>query len=131
MLEMTWIEDANYLTPVELELINKAIVLSNSVVKEAKNRVNADLKQQYLYMLDALASVRPDATIIAAAILYPYVNYADLTIDAIREELGLEVAKVVAGVVKMAAIGNFAQYKNSQSGTSDYEQLRKMLCLLN
>lgn len=127
MLEMPWIEDANYLSPDDLELINQALVLSTSVVKPARNSVGADLKQQYLIMNQALTSIRPDATIIAGAILYPYVNYADLTIDSIRDELGDDVAKLVSGVVKMAAIGNFAQYKNSHSGSSDYEQLRKML----
>jgi GTP pyrophosphokinase len=127
MLDMQWIEDASYLAPAELELINKALVLSAKFAGSAKNSVGADLKEQYNLMLASLAVIRPDASIIMGAILYPYVNYSDLTIDDIKEELGSDIAKIVAGVVKMAAIGNFAQYKNTQSGTGDYEQLRKML----
>ena len=127
MQQMEWIQDAAYLSAAETELINEAIVLTKSVANLPKNNVGGDLQQQYLLMLDALVSIRPDATIIAAAILYPYVNYADLTIESIRDIMGSEVAKLVAGVVKMAAIGNFAKYKDSNNSSADYEQLRKML----
>ncbi|MEE3002869.1 MAG: RelA/SpoT family protein [Pseudomonadota bacterium] len=124
MQQMQWLEDANYLRPTELELINKALVLVNNTSFEVKNPVFSDLHEQYVFMLEALATIRPDVSIITAAIVYPYVNYADLTLDTIRSELGDEIAKIVAGVIKMSAIGNFAKYKSSND---DYEQLRRML----
>lgn len=127
MRQMEWIHDASYLSSEEIDNINAAILLTKQANNSALNAVGGGLEQQYLLMLSALTSVRPDSSIIIAAILYPYVNYGDLSMEVVSESMGTEIAKLVAGIVKMAAIGNFAQYKQHNDNHEDHEQLRKML----
>lgn len=127
MRQMQWMHDATYLSSQERDNINAAILLTKQADSRARNRVNGDLEQQYVRMLSALEAIGPDSSIIIAAILYPYVNYADLSMEVVCESMGAEIAKLVAGTVKMAAIGNFAQYKQDSDNDYSHEQLRKML----
>ena len=84
-----------------------------------------------LEMAQILAELQQDETTITAAILYRSVRERKLDLDSVRKEFGKEIARLIDGVLQMAAIGtrkNPRMEANPLAGDgSQIENIRRML----
>ena len=84
-----------------------------------------------LEMAEILAELKLDRETLIAAILYRSVREAKLTAKAVEEQFGTAVAKLIKGVIRMAAISKLSNHTNdSVIGLESKEQadnVRKML----
>ena len=85
-----------------------------------------------LEMAEILVELRLDSEALIASILYRSVRESRVTLDALREEFGDEVAKLVEGVLRMAAINETDTSRTRVLGQTDdqVENVRKMLLAL-
>lgn len=93
---------------------------------------NADISSLYIgmEMSQVLAELRMDASSIIAAILYRPVREGRLALSKVEEEFGDEIAKLIDGVLKMAAITQSqtaSRMKVLGQNEAQVEHLRKML----
>lgn len=123
---LSWQSKYAYLSDEDVRLVNNAIDITDGIITTRRNQVGGDLFEQSKNMLDTLANVRADAYLIAACVLYPFFRSADLPLDLIREQLGDQVADLLASTRKMTAIKDLVNVQRA-SGDEDFEQLRKMI----
>lgn len=85
-----------------------------------------------LEMAEILVELRLDSEALIASILYRSVRESRVTLDFLRAEFGDEVAKLVEGVLRMAAINETDTSRTRVLGQSDdqVENVRKMLLAL-
>lgn len=85
-----------------------------------------------LDMAEILAELHLDSETLIAAILYRAVREGRLSLDVLRTEFGDGVAKLVEGVLRMAAISQMDTTRTRVLGQSDdqVENVRKMLLAL-
>lgn len=111
--------------PADLELIRNAAMLAELAGADTATESGESCIQQGLAVADILADLELDHFTLAAAIVSESVQYSDLSIDDIREQLGDTVANLVIGVERMGAINNLSSrnlYTRMQM-----ENIRKML----
>jgi GTP pyrophosphokinase len=115
------------------ETLKAAVVLGKQLSDEAVvNRTywSVDSIQMGLEMAQILMDLRLDTESLVAAILYRAVREGRLPINRVEREFGPEVAKLIDGVLRMAAI---SAIQNSSSETvlgqreAQVDNLRKML----
>ncbi len=118
------------------ERIRRACELSWEVEQRARasNTVWAG-RNSYLTgleMAEILVELRLDSEALIASILYRSVWESRVTLDALREEFGDEVAKLVEGVLRMAALNETDTSRTRVLGQTDdqVENVRKMLLAL-
>ena len=80
-----------------------------------------------LEMADILAELKLDQATLEAAVLYRAVREGLLSIDAVTKQFGEEVAKLIDGVLQMAAISYPLAPNHGMSQHNQQENLRKML----
>ncbi|UQI39031.1 GTP diphosphokinase [Vreelandella venusta] len=80
-----------------------------------------------LEMADILAELKLDQATLEAAVLYRAVREGLLSIDAVTKRFGEEVAKLIDGVLQMAAISYPLAPNHGMSQHNQQENLRKML----
>ncbi|WP_432696480.1 GTP diphosphokinase [Marinobacterium sp. YM272] len=84
-----------------------------------------------LEMAQILAELNQDQVTLVAAILYRSVREAKLSLNAVREQFGGEVADLINGVLQMAAIGSLKNPRSIENvfgtGVAQVDNLRKML----
>ncbi|MGM0831535.1 GTP diphosphokinase [Halomonas qinghailakensis] len=80
-----------------------------------------------LEMADILAELKLDQTTLEAAVLYRAVREGLLSLDAVTKRFGEEVAKLIDGVLQMAAISYPLAPNHSMGQHNQQENLRKML----
>lgn len=85
-----------------------------------------------LEMAEILAQLRLDSDAIVASILYRPVREGRLSLQSVRDEFGQAVARLVEGVLRMAAINETDTSKTRVLGQShdQVENVRKMLLAL-
>lgn len=85
-----------------------------------------------LDMAEILAELHLDSETLIASILYRAVREARLSLDLVRTEFGEGVAKLIEGVLRMAAISEMDTTRTRVLGQSDdqVENVRKMLLAL-
>ena len=76
-------------------------------------------------MAEILADLDLDQEAIAAAIVYEGTQYADLSLDDIREQLGNGVADLVSGVERMEIMSHMR--KSERHDRIQLDNLRRML----
>jgi GTP pyrophosphokinase len=120
----------------ELDLIRRACVagLEYSKTPSHPERFWSNSKHDTfvigLEMAQILAALDLDEDAIVAAILYRAVREEKVSIDRIRKDFGKDVAKLIDGVVQMAAISSTHKpYKGSVLGQNQgqIDNVRKML----
>lgn len=118
------------------ERIQRACDISWQVEQQARatNTVWAG-RNSYLIgleMAEILVELRLDSAAVIASILYRSVRESRLNLDSLRTEFGEEVAKLVEGVLRMAAINETDTSRTRVLGqTGDQvENVRKMLLAL-
>lgn len=120
---------ASKLPETNLQTIRSACVLSQLAGSDQPTETGESCLQQGLAIADILADLDLDPTTLAAAIVYESVQYADLSLDDIREHLGEKVAKLVDGVQRMNSIRLL--HRQTEQGSSRFQtsqdNIRKML----
>ena len=80
-----------------------------------------------LEMADILADLKLDQATLEAAVLYRAVREGLLSLDGVTKRFGDEVAKLIDGVLQMAAISYPLAPNHGMSQHNQQENLRKML----
>lgn len=110
-----------------LELVRNACTLSQLAGLEHATETGQSCLQQGLAMADLLADLSVDQETLAAAIIFENVHYADLSLDDVEEQLGLNIAKLVKGIEKMGAIQNLQVLSKYPQNKQQIDNIRKML----
>ena len=95
-----------YLTPQDIEKIQRAYDLSNTAHKGAVRRSGEAYIQHPLEVAHLLAGMRIDADGIVSALLHDVVEDTEYSLDDLREQFGPAVATIVDGVTKYNAIAS-------------------------
>lgn len=123
----TWIEHLTTQYPLTLSsLIVNACTLSQLTGEDHPTETGESCLQQGLVMAEILADLELDETTLSAAIILQNVQYAELSISDVREQLGENIATLVTGVLKMNAI-NTVRATSGNYNHHQVENLRKML----
>lgn len=102
-------------------------IASNSIWREGQSSFKIGLD-----MSDILTELHVDEDGIVAAIVYRAVRENQITLNHVRKNFGEDVAKLVQGVLRMAAISNIQFSKKNVLGkqSDQLEQARRMLVAL-
>src|SRR6266852_1641967 len=99
-LEQLLAETRQYLTPQDMEKIQRAFELANRAHMGTLRRSGEPYIQHPLEVALLLADMRIDADSIVAALLHDVVEDTDFTLDELRQQFGDAVANIVDGVTK-------------------------------
>jgi GTP diphosphokinase / guanosine-3',5'-bis(diphosphate) 3'-diphosphatase len=99
-LEDLLAEVRQYLTPHEMETIQRAFYVANQAHMGTLRRSGEPYIQHPLEVALLLADMRIDADSIVAALLHDVVEDTDFTLDQLRRQFGDAVANIVDGVTK-------------------------------
>ncbi|HVB25689.1 MAG TPA: bifunctional (p)ppGpp synthetase/guanosine-3',5'-bis(diphosphate) 3'-pyrophosphohydrolase [Ktedonobacteraceae bacterium] len=99
-LEHLLAETGQYLTPKDLEKIQRAYELANRAHMGVKRKSGEPYILHPLEVALLLADMRIDADGIVAALLHDVVEDTTYSLDELREQFGTEVANIVDGVTK-------------------------------
>ncbi len=80
-----------------------------------------------LSMADVLADLGMDLPSLMASVLYSTVQYGDLSIDVIQEQLGGDVARLIEGVLRMNILSHTSASDKFAQKKSQLDNWRKML----
>src|SRR6266567_5670655 len=97
-------EVRQYLTPHDMEAIQRAYYVANQAHQGALRRSGEPYIQHPLEVALLLAAMRIDAAGIVAALLHDVVEDTHYSLDDLREHFGLAVANIVDGVTKFNAL---------------------------
>jgi GTP pyrophosphokinase len=109
------------------ELIKNACLLCQLTGVEMPTESGASCLQQGLAMAEILIDLGVDAETLASAIIYEAVQYGELTLEDVEENLGSKIAKLVKGVQRMNAISSMREMSSMASQHHQIENVRKML----
>src|SRR5690554_1522055 len=111
-----WLENIRQAYDIkDTDTLEKAILLAKELADEAVlNRTywSIDSMQMGLEMAHILLDLRLDTESITAAILYRAVREGRIPLSRIEDEFGGEVAKLIEGVLRMAAISAIQNSSN-------------------
>ncbi|MBA2648952.1 MAG: GTP diphosphokinase [Legionella sp.] len=110
-----------------LELIRSACTLSQLSESEHATETGQSCLQHGLAMADLLADLEVDEETLVAAIIFESVHHGDLSIEDIEEQLGPNIAKLVAGIEKMSAMHSFQALNKYPQNKHKIDNIRKML----
>ncbi|MGH7862152.1 MAG: HD domain-containing protein, partial [Candidatus Dormibacteraceae bacterium] len=112
---------AEHLKSPDRELVQHAYERA-AIAHSGQRRLSGeDYVEHPLAVASILADLNLDAATLAAALLHDTVEDTELTLAAVREEFGQEVANLVGGVTKLSRI-SFRSDQQLQA-----ENIRKML----
>lgn len=109
----------------DISLIQQACVLGQLAGEDQPTPSGESCLSQGLAMAEILSDLHLDIESIAAAIVYSSVHYSDLSIDDVKDHLGPQVAKLVAGVSQLDVIRSLQV--NQEYNRTHIENIRKML----
>ncbi|MEM1244226.1 MAG: RelA/SpoT family protein, partial [Pseudomonadota bacterium] len=124
-----WFEHvAHNRSAADIEFLRSAFALAELAGEGHATFTGVPVIQNALAMADIVDNLQLDVETIAATLLYPCVEYADLAIADIAEQLGANIAKLIHDVKSMQAIRQFYLLsKQSLQSHSQIDNLRKML----
>src|SRR5690606_28603650 len=130
-----WLEHIATLDPgVDREGLRKACEFARDAeqhAKEGQNRwvENASSFRTGLEIAEILADLKLDQESLVAAVIYRAVREGKATLEQVTERFGTEVAKLIEGVLRMAAISASVNPRDTTVFNSQVqvENLRKML----
>lgn len=111
----------------DLELIRTACTLSQLAGLDHATETGESCLQQGLATADILADLEVDQETLAAAIIYESVHYAELSLDDVEEQLGINISRLVKGIEKMNAISNLQSLNKYPQSKHQIDNVRKML----
>lgn len=80
-----------------------------------------------LAMAEVLTDLNMDLASINAALVFSSVQYAELSLDVIEEQLGSDIARLVKGVLRMNALSTGSGQTKVSQKKSQLDNWRKML----
>ncbi|HET8912004.1 MAG TPA: bifunctional (p)ppGpp synthetase/guanosine-3',5'-bis(diphosphate) 3'-pyrophosphohydrolase [Ktedonobacteraceae bacterium] len=110
-------ETRAYLSPMEMEKIQRAYELANQAHKGVLRRSGEPYILHPLEVALLLADMRIDADGIVAALLHDVVEDTDSSLNDLREHFGDAVSKIVDGVTKFDAITTLPESVTPESGS--------------
>ena len=111
----------------DLDLIRSACTLSQLAGQDHATETGESCLQQGLAMADILADLEVDQETLAAAIIFESVNYAELSLDDVEEQLGAQIARLVRGIKKMSAMPSLQALDKYPQNKHQLDNVRKML----
>jgi len=111
----------------DLALIRNACTLSQLAGHDSTAETGESCLQHGLAIADILADLEVDQETLAAAIIYESVQYTELSIDDVAEQLGPNIARLVKGIKKMSAMSNLQALDKYSQNKQQLENVRKML----
>lgn len=126
-----WFEEIAARHPApELDLIRRAYVLASRAHAEQKRSSGEPYILHCLAVAKLLSDLRMDSETLAAALLHDVPEDTEITMDEIRQEFGVAVARLVDGVTKLTQIEHLDGQKRRALHTlkeeAKAESLRKM-----
>jgi GTP pyrophosphokinase len=80
-----------------------------------------------LAMAEIIADLGMDLSSVLAALLFTTVQYAELSLDLIEEQLGGDIARLIKGVMRMNNLSSFSSNTKISQKKSQLDNWRKML----
>ncbi|GCF07480.1 RelA/SpoT family protein [Dictyobacter arantiisoli] len=111
-------ETRQYLTPEDMEKIQRAYDLAHRAHKGALRRSGEPYIQHPLEVALLLAGMRIDADGIVSALLHDVVEDTEYSLEDLREQFGSSVAHIVDGVTKFDTLAGTKPAKSGQEGAS-------------
>lgn len=108
-LEYLLAETREYLTPQDMEKIQRAYELASKAHRGVVRRSGEPYIQHPLEVALLLADMRIDADGIVAALLHDVVEDTNYTLEELRQQFGPAVASIVDGVTKFDALADRAK----------------------
>ncbi len=133
-----WLEQLQDLTEIDdVDEVQRACEIAKLAQEKAEGSDDAwaeNFLNSYhtgLEMAQILADLHSDQETLIASILYRSVREKKLPIERVRKKFGKPVAKLIMGVLQMAAIGSRKNPRIDESvlgsGTAQMDNIRKML----
>ncbi len=115
-------------TESKLRLVRHALALSQLTGEKVQTPFGKNCLQQGLVMADLLLDLSLDEETICAALVYNSFYYAELSKHTIADQLNENVAKLLAGVLKMGNVNHFPNQDYVKH--KQLENFRKMLLVI-
>lgn len=110
-----------------LDKIKHACTLVELTDEEHTTPTGESCLQSGLAIAEILLDLEVDPETLSAAIIYNSVQYADLPLEDVEEQLGKNVARLVLAVKRMEAVGRIQELKELGTAHQQVDNLRKML----
>jgi GTP pyrophosphokinase len=111
----------------ELQIVRNACILAGLTGEHHPTPSGTSCLQEGLATAEIMFPLKPDAYSLAAAIVYSSVEYADVDIEDIHQQLGNEVASLISGVQRMSEIQAMQGTNYQQYSHRHIDNIRKML----
>ncbi len=111
-------------SPTEIAPIREACALIQTNCDGLTTPIQLDYINHSLEIANLLFSLKLDHDSIVAAILYPALQYSELTINDITEQFSAQVTKLLQGALQMDAFDNL---QNNTTANSHIDNYRRML----
>ncbi|GJM07522.1 MAG: GTP pyrophosphokinase [marine bacterium B5-7] len=111
----------------QLNLIRQACILSQLSGSQHPTFGGFSCLQRGLEIADLLLQIGADHEAMAAAVVYDAVQYADLPVEDVAEQLGDRVARLVQGTSRMETIKSISSMTPHQQSQTQFDNIRKML----
>ena len=124
-----WYEELQTRYPKrDLTLITVALQLCDDTVRQVKTPFGEGCVEQGIVMADYLANMDQDTPTLISALLYPAIQFSDLTTDDIGEWLGNSCKEILDGVLQMDVIHaqSLTQLKQPRTQRQN-DNFRKMI----
>src|SRR6266705_2150635 len=112
-------ETCQYLTPLDMERIERAYDLASRAHRGVVRRSGEPYIQHPLEVALLLADMRIDADGIVAALLHDVVEDTDFTLEDLRLQFGYAVANIVYGVTKFDALAGKPALSSDEIGVEE------------
>lgn len=127
-----WIEQSKQPIWTDKQQVTQALELAQQLSESQSNTFKSLLNSldMGLEMAQILIDLRLDQTSIVAAILYRCVREEKISLEQIQQQFGTEVAHLIEGVLRMAAISQVlseARHSKLIKQQNQVENIRKML----
>lgn len=109
----------------DIRLIRNACFLAQLAGYDKPTTLGTSCLQEGLRIAEVVSDLDMDQQTLAAGIVYPSVEFAELSLEDVEEQLGFEVKKLVEGVQRMAAVDLLQQSSSRQYLQID--NVRKMM----
>src|SRR2546423_2467443 len=124
-------EVRQYLTPHDMEAIQRAYFVANQAHQGAIRRSGEPYIQHPLEVALLLADMRIDADSIVAALLHDVVEDTDFTLDELRQQFGDAVANIVDGVTKFDTLAGNPIVPTDEIGAKEVTRAQTYLLSLS
>jgi GTP pyrophosphokinase len=115
---------ATRFTTEEITQIRHACALVQSNCENIETKTSQDMISYGVELANLLLSIKLDKDCVIAAILYPALQYTDLTLEDMSEQFPIAVIKLLHGTLEM---DSFDQTLRQTIGTKQIDNYRRML----